>query len=114
MVTPTSIPLLLRALHLPSPTYTTIRIATVDALHDTITKGMPSNEKIALLTVLDLGTVLHQLGDIGRTTSNRRRSDNETELLREKIAKLLNGLGGELCKVCEDVRCSFSHPLPCL
>ena len=101
MVTPVTIPLLLRGLHLASPTYTAIRIATADALIDTVTKGMPSNDKLALLSVLDLATVLHQLVNVGRTSPGL--ADNETEMFREKLAKVLNGMGTELCKIIEDV-----------
>jgi hypothetical protein len=107
MVTPTSIPLLLRALHLPSPADIAIRSATADALIETVTKGMPPADKLALLTVLDVGTVLGRLIDIGREAGATTASD-EVELFREKLAKVLNGVGTELCKICDDVRASLS------
>lgn len=105
MVTPTSIPLLLRALHLPSPADLSIRTATADALLETVTKGMPATDKLALLQVLDVGTVLGRLVDIGREAGATSASD-EVEMFREKLAKVLNGVGSELCKICEDVRLS--------
>ena len=101
MVTPTSIPLLLRALHLPSPKHIGIRIATADAILETATKGMPSTDKLALLTILDLGTVLGQLVEVGRGAGVQ--STPEMELFREKLAKVLNGVGTELCKIIEEV-----------
>ena len=101
MVTPTSIPLLLRALHLPSPKHTAIRIATADAILETAAKGMPSTDKLALLTILDLGTVLAQLVDVGRVPGVQ--STPEIESFREKLAKVLNGVGTELCKIIDEV-----------
>lgn len=102
MVTPTTIPLLLGGIHLPGPSHTAIRIATADAILETVTKGMPPSDKLALLTVLDLGTVLSQLIDVGRTPGVQATA--EIELLREKLAKVLNGVGAELCKITEEVR----------
>lgn len=110
MVTPVTIPLLLRGLHLPSPAYTSIRIATADALIETVTKGMPSNDKLALLTVLDLGAVILPLLELGRAGGNVR-AENEIEMLRERIAKLLNGMGTELCKICEEVSLALYRPI---
>ena len=107
MVTPTSIPLLLRALHLPSASDIRIRTATADALLETVTKGMPATDKLALLQVLDIGTVLGRLMDIGRENGATEASD-EVELFREKLAKVLNGVGCELCKIVEDVSAALS------
>lgn len=112
MVTPVTIPLLLRGLHLSSPAHTAIRIATADALIDTVTKGMPSNDKLALLNVLDLVTALNELVNVGRTSA--QLSDSAMEMFREKLAKVLNGMGTELCKITEDVRLSFcDHCILC-
>ncbi len=110
MVTPTSIPLLLRALHLPSPADLSIRIATADALIETVSKGMPAGDKIALLNVLDIGNVLARLIDIGRENGSTAESSEEVERFREKLAKLLNACGTELVKLVEDVS-HKPHPL---
>lgn len=96
MVTPTSIPLLLRALNLTGQDNTVIRIAAADALLETILKGMPASDKLALLQVLDVGTVLGQL------VSQDNGTGDETQLFREKLAKVLNGVGCELCKIQEE------------
>lgn len=100
MVTPTTIPLLLRALHLPEKENIGIRIATADAILETVTKGMFPNDKLSLLAVLDLGTILESLKEVGRIGSER---DSELDSLREKLAKVLNGVGTELCKISEEV-----------
>lgn len=103
MVTPTSIPLLLRGLHLQAPADISIRTATADTLLETVTKGMPASDKLAMLSVLDVGTVLGQLIDVGREGGATAASD-EVEQFREKLAKVLNGVGCELCKIIDDVR----------
>lgn len=109
MVTPTSIPLLLRALHLPSPADSAIRSATADALVETITKGMPPADKLSLLTVLDIGAVLARLIDVGRT-NGAGEVNSVVEVFREKLAKILNGVGTELCKICDDVGFHLKPP----
>lgn len=103
IITPTTIPFLLRALSLPSPIDLPLRTATADALIETVTKGMPATDKLALLSVLDLGSVLGSLLGVGRE-NGRTEADENTELFREKLGKLLNGTGTELCKICEEVR----------
>lgn len=65
-MTPTTIPFLLRALHLPAPADLALRTTTADALLETVTKGMPAADKLALLAVLDLGAVLSTLVGVGR------------------------------------------------
>ena len=72
---------------------------------------MPATDKLALLNVLDIGQVLGRLITIGREDSTKPRE--EVERFREKLGKLLNGVGTELCKICEDVSpshtCSRRH-----
>ncbi|BGP20360.1 hypothetical protein JCM10213_002332 [Rhodosporidiobolus nylandii] len=103
MVTPSTIGLLLRAINLPSspslPT-TAIRSATADALIETVSKGMPAADKLRLFEVLQVDAVLTGLADVGRGPEDS--DDDETELFREKLAKLLNGVGGEVCKIIDD------------
>ncbi|GAA5891828.1 hypothetical protein JCM6882_007375 [Rhodosporidiobolus microsporus] len=105
MVTPQTIGLLLRAINLPSspslPT-TPIRSATADTLIETVSKGMPAADKLRLFEVLDVGTVLAGLVDVGREGGRTEAQDEATEGFREKLAKLLNVVGGELCKIIED------------
>lgn len=112
MVTPQTIGLLLRAINLPSsPSLNTtpIRTVTADTLLETVGKGMPAGDKLRLFEVLDVAAVLTGLQEVGRE-GRRTEADDETELLREKLAKLLNGVGGELCKIIEDVRWFSSLP----
>ncbi|KAK4699304.1 exportin-T, partial [Phenoliferia sp. Uapishka_3] len=101
IITPVTIPFLLRALHLPAPNDVPLRTATADALLETVMKGMPPADKVALLSVLDLRTVFTTLLLVGRE-NGQKGADEQTELFREKLGKLLNGTGSELCKICED------------
>lgn len=105
MVTPTSIPLLLRALHLPSPLDLGIRTATADALIETVSKGMPASDKLALISVLDIPSVLSRLVEFGRENGQVEASE-EVERFRTKLGALLNAVGNELCKLIEEVRTS--------
>lgn len=102
MVTPTSIPLLLRALHLPSPLDLGVRIATADALIETVSKGMPASDKLALISVLDMPSVLSRLVEFGRENGQVEASE-EVERFRTKLGALLNSVGNELCKLVEEV-----------
>ncbi|GAA5960825.1 hypothetical protein JCM21900_002296 [Sporobolomyces salmonicolor] len=101
MVTPQTISLLLRALNLPHAHCLAIRSATADALIETVSKGMPASDKLKLFEVLDVATVLGALSEVGREGGRVQASDEE-ELLREKLAKLLNGVGTELCKIVDE------------
>lgn len=102
MVTPTSIPLLLRALNMATPETAPVRIAAADTLLETVLKGMPATDKLALLGVLDIGTVLASLLD---------QNTGSSEEFREKLGKVLNGAGCELCKIQEDQVCG--QPAQC-
>jgi exportin-T len=112
MVTPTTIGLLLRCVNLPSPLAISVRSATTDALIETVSKGMPASDKLKLFEVLDLGTVLSALVDVGREGGRKEAETEQIELFREKLAKLLNGVGTELCKIIDDVRIAFSRMHP--
>ncbi|GAA6017846.1 hypothetical protein JCM10207_003473 [Rhodosporidiobolus poonsookiae] len=104
MVTPQTIGLLLRAINLtssPASLTMSIRSATADTLIETVAKGMPAPDKLRLFEVLDVGSVLAALVEVGRE-NGATEADDETELFREKLAKLLNGVAGELCKIVED------------
>ncbi|GAA5859251.1 hypothetical protein JCM8547_008938 [Rhodosporidiobolus lusitaniae] len=104
MVTPRTIGLLLRAINLPSSpscNTTLIRSATADTLIETVGKGMPAGDKLRLFEVLNVSAVLNGLIEVGRE-GGRTEADDETELFREKLAKLLNAVGGELSKILED------------
>ncbi|GAA5937886.1 Ran GTPase-binding protein LOS1 [Sporobolomyces koalae] len=101
MVTPETISLLLRALNLQSPSCLSIRTATADTLIETVLKGMPAPDKLKLFEVLDVATVLHALKDAGRE-GGRTEATEEEEMFREKLAKLLNGVGTELCKMLDE------------
>lgn len=107
MVTPTTIGLLLRCVNLPAPPAISVRSATTDALIETVSKGMPASDKLKLFEVLDLGTVLSALVDVGRESGRKEAETEQIELFREKLAKLLNGVGTELCKIIDDVRAAI-------
>ncbi|GAA5820935.1 hypothetical protein JCM10212_000554 [Sporobolomyces blumeae] len=101
MVTPTTIALLLRCLNLPDPACLSIRTATADALLETVSKGMPATDKLKLFQVLDFANVLGGLRDFGREGGRKEASDEE-EGFRERLAKVLNGVGTELCKMLDE------------
>ncbi|KAM0750236.1 Exportin-T [Meredithblackwellia eburnea MCA 4105] len=101
IVTPETIPFLLQSLALPTPIDLPLRTSTADALLETVTKGMPAQDKLALLSVLDLGNVFSSLLGVGRE-NGQKEADEQTEAFREKLGKLLNGTGTELCKIIEE------------
>ncbi|GAA5993378.1 hypothetical protein JCM11641_008430, partial [Rhodosporidiobolus odoratus] len=111
MITPPTISLLLRAINLPtSPTFSTtsIRIATADALIETVSKGMPAPDKLRLIEVLNVGQVLAALvAEKGAGAGEEGEEGEGEEEFRDKLGKLLNGVGGEVCKIIED-----SHTTP--
>ncbi|KAH9449870.1 hypothetical protein MJO29_010704 [Puccinia striiformis f. sp. tritici] len=99
IVTPTWIPFLFQSLRLPN---ISIRLAAADALICIVTKGMPASNRIQLYNLLGLVDVLKTL----KTENNARRqagewSDDEDQF-NERLARILNGMGVELCKVCDD------------
>ncbi|BGP43722.1 pre-tRNA nuclear export protein [Rhodotorula kratochvilovae] len=102
MVTPSTIGLLLRCINLSSPYAVAIRAATADTLIETVSKGMPAPDKLRLFEVLDVGTVLAALVETGREGGKQDAGSEDVELFREKLAKLLNGVGTELCKIIDD------------
>ncbi|GJN94034.1 hypothetical protein Rhopal_007097-T1 [Rhodotorula paludigena] len=102
MVTPSTIGLLLRCINLASPLAIAIRSATADTLIETVGKGMPAPDKLRLFEVLDVGTVLAALVDTGREGGRKEAESDDVERFREKLAKLLNGVGTELCKILDD------------
>ncbi|GAA5912917.1 Ran GTPase-binding protein LOS1 [Sporobolomyces salmoneus] len=102
MVTPPTISLLLRTLNLPHPSCLPIRIATADTLIETVMKGMPAGDKLKLFQVLDVATVLSALKDVGREGGRTDAASDEEEGFRERLAKLLNGVGTELCKMLDE------------
>lgn len=111
MVTPPTISLLLRTLNLPHPSCLPIRIATADTLIETVMKGMPAGDKLKLFQVLDVATVLSALKDVGREGGRTDAASDEEEGFRERLAKLLNGVGTELCKMLDEVKDSLSPSL---
>lgn len=73
-----------------------LRYATADTLCEIVSKGMKPADKLALIQGLDLESVLLQL-----EASSRGQGDAATEL-REHLAKLVNAVVTELCKIAED------------
>ncbi|KAH9817708.1 armadillo-type protein [Melampsora americana] len=100
IVTPTWIPFLYQSLRLPQ---INIRLAAGDALICTVTKGMPAVNRLQLFDWLGLTDVL-----VGLQTERQQKHTQETDYDEEeeqfgtKLAKILNGMGVELCKVCDD------------
>jgi len=93
IISPESIPLLYQALQLPT---LSIQTAVADTLIETVAKGMPSSDKLKLIQFLNLHQVLTNL-----VSSLQGKSDDQ-EMFKEKLAKLLNVVGTELCKIADD------------
>ncbi|CAH7686777.1 armadillo-type protein [Phakopsora pachyrhizi] len=99
IVTPTWIPLLYQSLRLPQ---LEIRLAAADSILCIITKGMPSDHRIQLYTLLGLAEVLDALRTEAHSARKSGNWSEEEDQFQERLAKILNGLGFELCKVCDD------------
>lgn len=96
-VTPHSLYLLNRLLqhsHIP------FRLLALDALSKIVVKGMKDpSEKIQLLAILSVVPVLSPLEEQTRLLRAESGSDEEVEIFRERMAKLLNAYGIELGKI---------------
>ncbi|WFD30897.1 pre-tRNA nuclear export protein [Malassezia sp. CBS 17886] len=86
--------ILFRALHAQSMA---LRSTTADTLCEIVAKGMKPADKLALLQALDLDGVL-----AGLESSTRAMGDEGGVELREHLARLVNALCTELCKIAED------------
>lgn len=73
-----------------------LRYATADTLCEIVCKGMKPADKLALIQGLSLESALQQL-----EATTRTQDDVHTEL-REHLAKLVNAIVTELCKIAED------------
>lgn len=89
-----TVTILFNALHSQHPQ---LRCVTADTLCEIVSKGMKPADKLSLIQGLKLDEVIASLESSTRGTSN----DAQTEL-REHLAKLVNALCTELCKICED------------
>lgn len=100
IVTPTFLPLLYQCL---ATRHAPIRLASAELLFELVTKGMSPTDKLELLRVLNVSDIISQL----LTTDDERKtsgSDNEQdELYREKLGRVLNGLGLEFTRISEEV-----------
>lgn len=100
-VTPTTVPLLFLLLsHYSLP----IRLATCTALLRIVAKGLKEPEdKVALYKVLSLGEVIDALETKTRQQQMERKDDPDEneELYREALGRLMNILGLELIKLTE-------------
>lgn len=118
IVTPTFLPVIFECLTLP---YANVKLASADLMHELVTKGMPASDKLELLRILNPSEAITQLldsDDSRRASSSRqtnghgnssaqRESDTEAnELFREKLARLLNGMGLELTKIVDEASAS--------
>ncbi|MBW0473648.1 hypothetical protein O181_013363 [Austropuccinia psidii MF-1] len=99
IVTPTWIQFLYQSLRLPN---LTIRLAAADALICIVTKGMPPSNRIQLYNLLGLVDVLQALKIDNNSRKHLDNQNEEESQFSERLAKLLNGMGVELCKACDD------------
>lgn len=112
------LPLLFQCLQQP---HVSIRLASADFLYEIVTKGMPPTDKLQVLDLLNVSDIIEKLLDADdtrkATASHANGSgspvptagDSEAdELFREKLARVLNGLGVELTKIVDEVRILLS------
>lgn len=119
MVTPRSVELLLRSLHMPYPE---VRCAAAEALLEVISKGMKPADKQHLLTLLGLTPVLTQLERQTRSAGTHAQvlalgldqhadtnfapiagaDSSENSEFRERLAKLVDGITFELSKILDE------------
>lgn len=119
IVTPTFLPVMFECLTLP---YTSVKLASADLMYELVTKGMPPSDKLELLRILNASEAITQLldSDDSRRASSSSSSganghgngfkrengstgnDEGSELFREKLARLLNGMGLELTKIVDE------------
>lgn len=97
VVTPETLPIFFALLQHSS---LSLRKVAADALFEVISKGMKPPGKLELLRVLDLTNVVGSL-EAQTRTSGSEGQDHLVEL-REKLAKLANGVTLEIVKVLED------------
>ena len=113
VVTTSFLPLLFRCLSMP---HLSVRLASADLLYELVTKGMPPSDKLELLRVLDISEAIKQLLDVddarkgisinGNTNGasvDAAGHDEGSELFREKLARVLGGMGLELTKIVDEV-----------
>jgi exportin-T len=115
IVTPSFLPVLFECLTLP---YTSVKLASADLMYELVTKGMPASDKLELLRILNASEAITQLLDSDdsrrassssnqQTNGNHRDNDDQpSELFREKLARLLNGMGLELTKIVDEASAS--------
>ena len=94
VVTMETVQILYSALDAP---HMPLRYATADTLCEIVSKGMKPVDKLSLIEGLSLDAVLTQL-----ESTTRGQGEAQTEL-REHLARLVNALCTELCKIAEDV-----------
>ncbi|KAH8914233.1 Xpo1-domain-containing protein, partial [Atractiella rhizophila] len=105
MVTPTTVPLIHNCIYPSFATsthpYYPIRTAAADALIETVSKGMPSGDKVELINALQLPELLNSLVTIGRE-NGASEGEESLEVFREKLAKLLSSIGNQLFLIFDD------------
>lgn len=91
-----TVTILFNALHSQHPQ---LRCVTADTLCEIVSKGMKPADKLALIQGLKLDEVIATLESSTRTAGN---GDDTPVELREHLAKLVNAVSTELCKIAED------------
>jgi exportin-T len=98
MVTPETVPIFFALLQ---HQVIGLRKASADALSEVVSKGMKPASKLELLQVLDLTTVVGALEAETRIKDSSGEQDIVVEL-RERLARLVNGITLELVKILEE------------
>lgn len=96
-----TVPILFNALHSQHPQ---LRCVTADTLCEIVSKGMKPADKLALIQGLKLDEVVASLESSTRSAAQGggTGSEDAASELREHLAKLVNVVSIELCKIAED------------
>ncbi|WFD43309.1 pre-tRNA nuclear export protein [Malassezia psittaci] len=92
-----TVPILYNALN---SQYAQLRCVTIDTLGEIVSKGMKPADKLALIQGLKLEEILSSLES--STRSAQGNADESFIELREHLAKLVNTVCVELCKISDD------------
>lgn len=99
VVTPDTVALLCRLLQDNNPS---IRSAASDALNGIVSKGMKSPDKMTLLRILNLTSMVGDLERKTRKPEGAHELPDEEVTFREHLAKLTNSVAVEIAKIVED------------
>jgi hypothetical protein len=100
-VTPSFLPLLFQCLATPQ---VNIRLASAELLFELVAKGMSPTDKLELLRILNVSDIVSQLLTRDDERKKSGVENEQDELYREKLGRVLNVLGLEFTRIVDEVR----------